>query len=90
MNPRRRVVGARLVGALLLLAASAAAAPQGARREQPPVDELMQSQVFALLTTSPEEGAPDRAALIEGLAALGAPLAPIAAGILCGEIAVPE
>ena len=77
------------LGSLLLLAASAAAT-QDARREPPPVDELLQSQVFALLTTAPLEGAPDRAELIEDLAALGAPLAPIAAGILCGEIARPE
>jgi hypothetical protein len=82
------------VGALLLACAvaapSAVAAAQAARREPFPVDELMEAQVFALLTMPPAEGAPDREALCAELAALGAGLAPIAAGILCGEIAVPE
>ena len=89
MNLAPQLVPTRLLGALLL-ATTALAAPQDGRREPPPVDELLQSQVFALLTTAPEDGDVDRAGLLEGLTAIGAPLAPIAAGILCGEIAVPE
>lgn len=85
---------ARRVGALLLAACAAAsalcAAPQGARRDPPPVDELMQEQVFALLTAPPANGTIERQTLLDALAGLGAPLAPIAAGILCGEIAVPD
>ena len=91
MNGLRRLASARRVGALLLvLGATSAAAPQGAHGERVPVDELMQSQVFALLTSAPDGDELDRAALLESLTALGAPLAPVAAGILCGEIAVPE
>jgi HEAT repeat protein len=73
-----------------LLLALAQAAPQVARREAPLVDELLQEQVFLLLTTTPQEGPSVRQELLDELAGLGAALAPIAAGILCGEIAVPE
>lgn len=88
-------MNARAVAACLLVAWAAASAPHAdaqepPRREPPPVDELIQAQVFALLTSLPADGKPDRKALSDALVGLGAPLAPIAAGILCGEIAVPE
>lgn len=76
------------LGALLL--ALAVATQQAGQREPLPVDEFLQEQVFVLLTAPGPGGKLDRKALLESLAEQGAALAPIAAGILCGEIAVPE
>lgn len=81
--------------ALVLVACATASAlhasPQSAsRRELPAVDELMSAQVCALLTSPPTGATIERKPLLDSLVALGAPLAPVAVGILCGEIAVPE
>lgn len=88
----RRPVRPTRIAALLLAAglASAAQAVAQSGREPFPVDELMQAQAFALLTAAPVDAELARAGLCERLVALGAPLVPVAAGILCGEIAVPE
>jgi HEAT repeat protein len=73
-----------------LLLSLAPAARQAVPRQAPPVDELLQQQVFVLLTATAQDGLLQRQALLDELTDLGAQLAPIAAGILCGEIAVPD